>query len=99
MMTPWICERLVEKYEEKSVKRPEWMNSKNDGKFTKRIAKIYAWKGTDREEVDKELTKLFGRSGADLEEGVDEQRSFIPSKKSKWKIDVSAKERTEEAQP
>lgn len=87
VVTPWLCEELVEKYEDKSVGRPEWMNSENNGKFIKCIAKIYKCKGSDKEEVDKALVKLFGRNGADLEEGVEGQLTFIPSKKSKRRID------------
>lgn len=30
MMTPWLCERLVVKYEDKSMKMPEFMNKKNE---------------------------------------------------------------------
>ncbi|GMH71940.1 hypothetical protein TL16_g05789 [Triparma laevis f. inornata] len=82
LVTLWLCEKLVEKYEDKNMEKPERMNKKNEGKFIKRIAKIYAWKGTDGEEVDKALEKLFERSGADLEEGLDWQLSFIPSKKN-----------------
>ena len=86
LITLWLCEKLVEKYEDKNMERPERMNKKNEGKFIKRIAKIYAWKGTDGEEVDKALEKLFERSGADLDEGLDGQLSFIPSKKSKIRL-------------
>ena len=85
-VTPWICESLVVIHEDKSVERPEWMNKKNEGNFIKCITEIYKWKGTGGEEVDKALVKLFGRSGADLEESVDGQLSFIPSKKSKRRI-------------
>lgn len=41
--------------------------------------------------------KLFGRSGVDLEEGVDGQLSFILSKKSKRRIDRSREVEPEEA--
>lgn len=50
-------------------------------KFIKRIAEIYVWRGSHGDEVDEALVKLFGKSGADLEEGVDGKLSFIPSKK------------------
>ncbi|GMI15621.1 hypothetical protein TrLO_g15175 [Triparma laevis f. longispina] len=61
------------------------MNKASQGKFIKRIAKIYVWKGAGGEEVDKALEKLFGRSGADLEEGADGRPSFIRGKKSNRK--------------
>ncbi|GMH64401.1 hypothetical protein TrLO_g8290 [Triparma laevis f. longispina] len=81
-MTPWVCERLVEKYEDKSVGRPEWMNEENEDTFIKRIAEIYTWKGSHGEEVNKALNKLFGKSGADLEVGLDGQVTFIKSPNS-----------------
>ncbi|GMI13429.1 hypothetical protein TrLO_g4178 [Triparma laevis f. longispina] len=69
--------------------RLEWMNSKNNGKFIKRIAEIYKWKGTDGRGVDKALAKLFGRCGADLEEGADGlSLTFIKSKKSKKSLKI-----------
>ncbi|GMH93336.1 hypothetical protein TL16_g12601 [Triparma laevis f. inornata] len=74
---------MKSKYEDKSVERPEWMNKKIENNFIKRIAEIYTWKGSHGDEVNKALDKLFERSGADLEEGVDGKLSFIPSKKSK----------------
>ena len=60
VVTPWICEDLVEKYEEEGVERPKWMNSKNNGKFIKRIAEIYIWKGSDGEKVDVALALPAG---------------------------------------
>ncbi|GMH71529.1 hypothetical protein TrLO_g9083 [Triparma laevis f. longispina] len=88
VVTPWICEDLVEKYEEEGVERPKWMNSKNNGKFIKRIAEIYIWKGSDGEKVDVALAKLFKRSGADLEKGEDGlSLTFINSKKSRGRIE------------
>ena len=83
LMTTWICETLVEKYEDVGWQRPAWMNSENNGKFIKRVAAVYIWKGMDEEKVDKALTTLCRRSGADLEKGVGGQLSFIPSKKSR----------------
>lgn len=91
-MTQWIYERFVEKYEDKSVERPEWMNKENEGKFIKRIAEIYIWKGTGGEEVDKALAELFGRNGADLEEWTGN-----PKKKSRKGISRSRKVEPEEA--
>ncbi|GMH76012.1 hypothetical protein TL16_g06942 [Triparma laevis f. inornata] len=69
LMTQWL-KRLVEKFE-RGVERPEWINAENEKNFIKRIAEIYIWKGTGGEEVDMALVKLFGRSGADLEERED----------------------------
>jgi len=46
---------------------------------------FYVWKGTDGEEVDKALVELFGGSGVDLEEGMDGQLSFVPSKETQKK--------------
>ncbi|GMH75404.1 hypothetical protein TL16_g06753 [Triparma laevis f. inornata] len=71
LMTPWICERLVEKYELGGLARPEWMDSENSEKFIKRITEVYAWKGSHEEEVDKALVKLFKRIRVDLEKGDD----------------------------
>ncbi|GMI06803.1 hypothetical protein TrLO_g6166 [Triparma laevis f. longispina] len=88
LMTPWICETLVEKYEDVGVQRPEWMNSENNGKFIKRVAAVYIWKGMDGEKVDKALTTLCRRSVADLEEDVDGQLSFIPSKKNRGQFNT-----------
>lgn len=88
LMTPRIYEALVEKYEDKSLERPDWMNKSNESEFIKRVARIYKWKGTDGEEVNKALAQLFERSGVDLEEGVDGQLSFIQSKKSTQKLKV-----------
>lgn len=47
---------------------------------------VYKWYGKDGNEVSKALNKLFGRSGADLETGVDGQLTFIQNKKSKARI-------------
>ncbi|GMH54137.1 hypothetical protein TrLO_g12809 [Triparma laevis f. longispina] len=51
-VTPWICEHLVEKYEDKSVERPEWMNAATSSNFIKRIAVLYRYHGKDENEVD-----------------------------------------------
>ena len=78
MLTPWICETLVGKYEDKSVERPEWMSwEEAEDKFIKRIAEVYEWYGKDGEEVNEALNKLFERSGRDLEKGIDGQPTFI----------------------
>ncbi|GMH70822.1 hypothetical protein TrLO_g10965 [Triparma laevis f. longispina] len=58
----------------------------NSAKFIKRFATIYAYHGNDEEEVDEALVKLLGRSGADLERGVEGQLTFIQSSKSKSRI-------------
>ncbi|GMH81187.1 hypothetical protein TL16_g08851 [Triparma laevis f. inornata] len=84
VITPWICEGLVGKYEDKFVARPEWMAGENEEKFIKRLVEIYSWKdGEDGDVVNKALSTLFGRSGEDLEVGVDGQVTFIKTKRSK----------------
>ena len=86
-LTPWICERLVEDYKDKSVERPKWIAGKiSEDKFIKRMAQIYEWHGNDAEteEVNEALEKLFGRSGRDLM-GVDGQLTFIKIKSPKSK--------------
>ncbi|GMH68868.1 hypothetical protein TL16_g05029 [Triparma laevis f. inornata] len=90
LVTPWVCETLVGKYEDKTVPRLEWMNAKNESAFIKRIVKIYMWYGSDEKLIDSALVKLFGRSGAALENGIDKKLTFISSKKSKrnfsWRL-------------
>lgn len=87
-VTPWICEHLVEKYEDKSVERPEWMNAATSSNFIKRIAVLHRYHGKDENEVDEALVKLFGRSGSDLESEVQGQLTFIKSKKSKKSLKI-----------
>ncbi|GMH58923.1 hypothetical protein TL16_g02718 [Triparma laevis f. inornata] len=82
-VTTWICDTLVGKYEDKSVTRPDWMNTENKDEFIKRIVTIYMCKGENEEEIDEALVKLFGWSIADFETGVEGQLTFIKSKKSK----------------
>ncbi|GMH65365.1 hypothetical protein TrLO_g12698 [Triparma laevis f. longispina] len=86
LMTTWICEDLLEKYENKSVERPKWMAGKgNEAKFINCVVEIHTWKDEDEiaEKVNKALDKLFGKSGADLENAADGlSLSFIPSKNS-----------------
>lgn len=86
VVTPWICEYLVETYESEGVKRPEWMNAKNDEVCIKRIIEIYTWYRKDVDDVNAALEKLFKNSGADLEKGVDAQVTFIKNKTSKKRI-------------
>ncbi|GMH58934.1 hypothetical protein TL16_g02721 [Triparma laevis f. inornata] len=86
-MTPWMCEDLVEKYEEEGVTRPDWMNNEKKDEFIKRIVTIYEWKGAYEEEIGEALVKLFGKSCVDLEKGVEGQLTFIKSKKSKKKLE------------
>ncbi|GMH65857.1 hypothetical protein TL16_g11548 [Triparma laevis f. inornata] len=79
-VTPWICDCLAGKYDKmydtlnKGVERPEWMSGKeNEGKFIERVVEIYTWRGEDDKdvkEVNKALTKLFGKNGGDEEDGV-----------------------------
>ena len=86
VLTPWICENLVDKYEDKSVERPEWIRGKEaEDKFIKRIAVVYEWYGKDGEEVNEALDKLFERSRRNLEKGIDGQLTFIKIKNSKSK--------------
>ena len=59
------------------------MNAKNESAFIKHIVKIYMWYGSGEKLIDSALVKLFGRSGADLEVGIDKKLTFIASKKSK----------------
>lgn len=91
LITPWICEELVGKYEGGGVERPEWMSGKEEAKFIKRITVIFWWYGKDVEEVNEALNKLFERSGEDLEKGADGQATFIKSKRSKTRIKVEPK--------
>ena len=82
-MTKWL-ENLAAKYEDKSIKRPEWMMAgENEDKFIKRIAAIYEWKGSNEDKANEALTKLFGKSGADLEVGIEGQITFIKKNTSK----------------
>ena len=86
MLTPWICDHLVQKYNDKHVKRPEWMSGQEaEAKFIKRIAELYKWFGKDKDarEVDGALVTLFV---GDSKEEDDGQLTFIKSKKSKSKI-------------
>ncbi len=86
MLTPWICQTLVGKYSDKSVERPKWMSGKEaEDKFIMRAAVVYEWYGKDGGEVNEALDKLFGRSGRDLEKGVDGRLTFITRKKPKSK--------------
>ncbi|GMH72809.1 hypothetical protein TrLO_g7012 [Triparma laevis f. longispina] len=91
-MTPWICKKLVEKYEDDSVERPTWMNNTkvgdttNEVKFVKRIVQLYTWKESYVDKVKEALEKLFGRSGEDLENGVGGQLTFSKGKKSKKRL-------------
>lgn len=48
LMADWICGEVVEKYEDRKVERPEWMNKKGEGKFIKRITEVYSWGGGGR---------------------------------------------------
>ena len=64
------------------------MDGGKESKFIKHISTIYVWKGAHGDEVNKALSKLFERSGEDLEAGVYGQLSFIPSKKSKARIKI-----------
>ncbi|GMH60273.1 hypothetical protein TrLO_g15912 [Triparma laevis f. longispina] len=60
------------------------MAGENEEKFIKRLVEIYSWKdGEDGDVVNKALSTLFGRSGEDLEVGVDGQVTFIKTKRSK----------------
>ena len=61
------------------VERPEWLEG---DKFVKRIVTIYKWYGKDQDRADEPLVKLFGRSGKDLEVGVNGQLSYIKKQKS-----------------
>ncbi|GMH60497.1 hypothetical protein TrLO_g7860 [Triparma laevis f. longispina] len=84
-ITLWLCKHLVETYEDRNVERPVWMTGKNEDPFIKRIVAIYEWKNLGARfdnELNEALTKLFGRSGADLEVGVNKQLTFIKSKRS-----------------
>ena len=84
-MTKWL-ENLAAKYEDKTMKRPEWMMAgENEDKFIKRIVTIYEWKGSNEDEANSALTKLFGKSGADLEVGIEGQLTFIKKKASSLK--------------
>ena len=85
-MTKWL-ENMAAKYEDKTMKRPEWMMAgENEDKFIKRIVTIYKWKGSNEEEVNEALNKIFGKSGADLEVGIEGQMTFIKKKASKLKL-------------
>lgn len=53
------------------------MNKKNEDKFVVRMVKIYMWKEVDEDEVNGALNRLFGRSGEDIEMGVDGQMTSI----------------------
>ena len=82
-MTKWL-ENMAAKYEDKSTKRPEWMMAgENEDKFIKRIVAIYKWEGSNEEKANEALTKLFGKSGADLEVGIEGQITFIKKNTSK----------------
>ncbi|GMH83329.1 hypothetical protein TL16_g09560 [Triparma laevis f. inornata] len=93
MVTPWICEDLVKKYEEgdggeNGVERPFWMTGENEEKFLKRIIKCYEWLGEERERdrmVNGALKKLFGRrrksAGAKLEVGLGQHLILIQGRK------------------
>ncbi|GMH88430.1 hypothetical protein TL16_g11155 [Triparma laevis f. inornata] len=81
-ITLWVCEHLVELYEDRRAPRPDWMAAGEKEKaFVKRIVTLYKWKGTDEEEVNKALGKLFGKSGNDLEIGPNRQLTFIKKRR------------------
>lgn len=63
--------------------RVDEREEQKEEKFIKRIATVYMWYGENGDEVNKALNTLFGKSGEDLERGVDGQTTFIKSKKSK----------------
>ncbi|GMH78561.1 hypothetical protein TL16_g07852 [Triparma laevis f. inornata] len=88
VVTPWICEELVSKYDDKSVKRPDWMSGKGrKSKCIKRIAAIYTWYVKDEEEVNYALNTQFEKCGKNFEEGRADGLSsltYIKSKKKKY---------------
>ena len=52
-LSDWLCVNLIEKYEDRSAARPEWMRGDGEFKFIKRILTVYNWKGVDEGEAER----------------------------------------------